>query len=188
MIMLIKAIQKTTRQTPRKLSLVARVVRHESLTNAIKQLSVIERRSSQVILKVIRQAIANAMHNHGAKFDQLSLKEIIINEGPRYRRFRAVSRGRAHNIIKRTSHVKVVLEMKETNKSLKQETTPLTKGKVSAQKTVSQKKSKLSPSQSPVSKKRSQMVRKKIDRRTKLVSAQSKQNIASKVIKKQKKA
>ena len=114
--MLVTATQKTTRQTSRKLSLVANVVRGESLTDAIKQLGVLERRSAQVILKVMRQAVANAMHNHGAKFEDLKLKDIVINEGPRYRRFQAVSRGRAHSIIKRTSHVRVVLEIVEVDK------------------------------------------------------------------------
>jgi large subunit ribosomal protein L22 len=43
----------------------------------------------------------------------LVIDRVIVNEGPRYKRFRAVSRGRAHNVIKRTSHVTVVLKTKE---------------------------------------------------------------------------
>ena len=112
--MLVKAVQKTTRQTPRKLALVANTVRGESLADAVKQLAVMQRRASLVLLKVMRQAIANAMHNHQARFEDLELKEIIINEGPRYKRWRAVSRGRAHGIVKRTSHVTVVLKIKES--------------------------------------------------------------------------
>jgi large subunit ribosomal protein L22 len=108
--MLITATQKYTRQSPRKVRLVANQVKKLALPNAIEQLAVIERRSTMVILKTLRQAIANAMNNHGVALEDLQLKNIIVTEGPRYRRFQAVSRGRAHGIVKRTSHVVVTLE------------------------------------------------------------------------------
>lgn len=108
--MIITATQTNSRQTPRKVRLVANAVKGMKLEAAIKQLSVIERKSSIVILKVIRQAIANAMNNQGLSFDDLTLKNILVTEGPRYKRFRAVSRGRAHGVIKRTCHVTVELE------------------------------------------------------------------------------
>lgn len=108
--MLITATQKNSRQTPRKIRLVADAVKGMKLADAIKQLGVIERRGSLVVLKVMRQAIANAVHNHGFSFDQLSLKNIRVTEGQRYKRFRAVSRGRAHTVVKRTCHVVVELE------------------------------------------------------------------------------
>jgi len=185
--MLIHAIQKTTRQTPRKLGLVASVVRKESLVDAVKQLSFIERRSSEVILKVIRQAIANAIHNHGAKFEQLSLRDIIINEGPRYRRFRAVSRGRAHNIIKRTSHIKVVLEIKEQKKLVDQKS-KISKTKQVKQKVEQQKKVKSAVARDQVFKTGKQIRSPKISTKTKSTKVQLKKNIQQKVIKKQKKA
>ncbi len=108
--MLITAIQKNSRQPARKVRLVAHAVKKMNLEAAIKQLAVVEKKASLVVLKVIRQAIANAMHNHGYSFDQLTLKNIQVSEGPRYRRFRAVSRGRAHSILKRACHVTVELE------------------------------------------------------------------------------
>lgn len=108
--MLIKAVQKYTRQTPRKLRLVANSVKDLSLEQAVKQLSVMERKASQEVGKVIRQAVANAVNNHGYQVSDLSIERILVNEGPRFRRFQAVSRGRAHNIIKRTSHITVVLK------------------------------------------------------------------------------
>lgn len=108
--MIIKAQQAFTRQTPRKLRLVANIVKKLSLADAVRQLTVIERKATIGILKVVRQAIANATHNHGLKVEELQLKNILITEGPRFRRFRAVSRGRAHNVLKRTSHITVELE------------------------------------------------------------------------------
>lgn len=111
--MLITAEQKNVRQTPRKVRLVANQVRELPLDQAIKQLAVIERKSTIVILKVIKQAIANATNNLGIAPEDLVLNNIIISDGPIYRRQRAVSRGRGHGIDKRTCHVKVILEKKE---------------------------------------------------------------------------
>ncbi len=107
--MLIKAQQTNTRQTPRKLRLVANTVKDLPLEQALRQLAVIERRGTLVVMKVLKQAIANAVNNHGLQFADLSLKEITVTEGARYRRFKAVSRGQAHDVKKRTSHVTVVL-------------------------------------------------------------------------------
>lgn len=111
--MTIMATQKYTRQTPRKVRLVANTVKKLPLEQALRQLSVMERRASLVVMKVLKQAMANAMNNHGLKFDELVLSNILITEGPRYRRFNAVSRGRAHGIIKRTSHISVTLTTKD---------------------------------------------------------------------------
>lgn len=105
----IVATQKLTRQTPRKVRLVANSVRKLSLEKAIDQLSVIQRRSSLVILKTIKQAIANALNNHNLSFESLELKNILVTEGPSYKRFQAASRGRAHSILKRTSNIRVEL-------------------------------------------------------------------------------
>ncbi len=117
--MIIRAQQTYTRQTPRKLRLVANTVKKLPLEQAIRQLAVIERKSTLTILKVLKQAIANAINNNGLQFSDLELKEILVTEGPTYKRFRAVSRGRAHEIKKRTSHVTVTLVTKETNKESK---------------------------------------------------------------------
>ena len=108
--MLIVAEQKNTRQTPRKVRLVANSVRKLPLEKALRQLAVVERKATIVVLKVIRQTIANAVHNHRINPEDLVLKNILVTEGARYKRFRAVSRGRAHNVVKKTCNVKVILE------------------------------------------------------------------------------
>lgn len=103
------ATQQNTRQTSRKVRLVANAVKDMTLEEAVKQLSVMQRKASLVVLKVIRQAIANAEHNHNLSIDKLSIKSIEVTQGPQYRRFRSVSRGRAHSVTKRTSHIVVTL-------------------------------------------------------------------------------
>ncbi len=117
--MLIKAVQKYTRQTPRKVRLVANQVKDLSLQEAINQLGVIEKRATEVIGKTIKQAMSDAVHNHGYQVSDLSIDSILVTEGPRYRRFRAVSRGRAHGIIKRTCHVTVILKTQDDAKASK---------------------------------------------------------------------
>lgn len=124
--MKIKATQKQIRQTPRKMRLVANQVKDLSLEQAMRQLAVIDRRASLVILKVVKQAIANAMNNHRLSFESLSLKSIQVTPGSVYKRWRAVSRGRAHSIMKRTSHVMVELEVKE-DKPVVKKTEPVQK-------------------------------------------------------------
>ncbi len=114
--MLITATQKNTRQAPRKVRAVANAVKGMKIGQAIKQLAVMDRRASTVVLKTLRQAVANATNNHGAKFEDLLLKNITVDQGPTYKRWRAVARGQAHSIEKKTSHVKVELEIKKDDK------------------------------------------------------------------------
>jgi large subunit ribosomal protein L22 len=106
------AIQKNTRQTPRKVRLVANQIKDLPLESALKQLAVIQKKSTLVLMKTIKQALANAKNNHGVAPTELAIKEITVGDGTRYKRFRAVSRGRAHNVVKRACHVTVVLEKK----------------------------------------------------------------------------
>jgi large subunit ribosomal protein L22 len=103
------ATQKFIRQTPRKLRLVAGVVRGMPVPSAFEQLSKMNKRATVAIAKVLRQAVANASHNFRLSPMDLHVKELQVTEGPRYRRYQAASRGRAHSIIKRTSHVRIIV-------------------------------------------------------------------------------
>lgn len=115
--MIITAQQTNLRQSSRKVRLVANQVKKLGLNQAIEQLAIIQRRSSLAILKVIKQAIANAVNNNHLDIDQLVLTDIIVSDGPIYKRMRAVSRGRGHAIEKRTCHVKVFLSIKDETKN-----------------------------------------------------------------------
>ncbi|MCB9813058.1 MAG: 50S ribosomal protein L22 [Pseudomonadales bacterium] len=130
--MIIKATQKNTRQTARKVRLIANSVKKLPLVDAVKQLAVIERRSTLVVLKVLKQAISNAVHNHGFKIEELTIKNITVAPGPQLKRFRAVSRGRAHNIVKRSCHITVEIEAGESKKDIK---SAVEKSKVNEEKT-----------------------------------------------------
>lgn len=114
--MIIKAEQKNTRQPSRKVRLVVDVVKKMSVIDAINQLAVMNRKSSLLVLKVLRQAVANATNNFGLAVNDLEIDNIMVNDGPALKRWRAVSRGRAHTILKRTCHVRVDLKTKENVK------------------------------------------------------------------------
>lgn len=115
--MIIKAEQKNTRQTSRKVRLVVDVIKKMSIVDAINQLAVMNRKSSLLVLKVIRQAVANATNNFGLAVTDLEIDNIVVNDGPALKRWRAVSRGRAHTILKRTCHVRVDLRTKKEVKA-----------------------------------------------------------------------
>jgi len=105
--------QKYVRTTPRKLRLVVGMIRSLTPKQAIEMLPYTQKRASEPLLKAIKTAVANAK-NKGAQVDDLVFKEIQITEGPRLKRGRAVSRGMWHPVVKRTSHIRVVVEAKKT--------------------------------------------------------------------------
>lgn len=108
--MLVAAQQKLANTTPRKLRLVADMVRRLPITAAQEQLKFTPTRTAKVLLAVLNQAVANATNNHKLAPESLRIKAIDADEGRKYKRWQAVSRGRAHGIIKRTTHIRVVLE------------------------------------------------------------------------------
>lgn len=114
--MQITVVQKSVRQSPRKVRLVVNAVRKLSLEQAILQLGQIQRRSTLVVLKTLRQAVANAQHNHGLSASDLKIVSIQVGEGTRFKRFQPVSRGRAHSIVKRSCQITVILETTESAK------------------------------------------------------------------------
>lgn len=114
--MRIYSTQKFVRTSPRKLRLVADMVRDLSPVEAIEILPYVKKRAATPLLKVIKTAIANAKQK-GIKEDGLVFAEIQIGDGPRLKRGRAVARGRWHPIVKRMSHIRVVLETTKIEKT-----------------------------------------------------------------------
>ncbi len=116
--MSVQAIAKSVRISPRKVSVVAALVRGRSVEDALVILEHTPRRAAVPVAKVIKSASANADHNHGYKPGTLQIVEISVTPGVRYKRFRPVSRGMAHPYQKRTSHIKVVVDgqKRETKK------------------------------------------------------------------------
>lgn len=108
-----KATQKYIRTSPRKLRLVADAVRHLDPGAALQYLRFLSQRAAGPLHHALRSAIANAKSAQGLGPESLRIKSIDIAEGPTYKRWRAVSRGSAHSVMKRTSHINITLEEKK---------------------------------------------------------------------------
>ena len=105
-----KAILRKIRITPKKANLVADLVRNKKATEAVDILKFTPKKAADILKKVIESAMANAEANFNQKKDTLYIKEIIVNDGPTYKRSVPISRGRVHPILKRTSHITVKVE------------------------------------------------------------------------------
>lgn len=109
---------------PRKVRLVANLVRGLNVQIAQQQLQFIPNRASVPILKLLKSAISNASNiNEKIKDEQLFITKITVDEGPKLKRFRPVARGMAHEIQKKTSHITIVLSEKELAISNKKQMT-----------------------------------------------------------------
>jgi len=107
----IKSSLKYHREAPRKIRLVAGLVKkNTNIIDAKNQLKFSPKKAARTLLSVLNSAVANAKHNYNLEEGDLKIREIIINEGPKLKRWRPVAMGSAHPIEKKTSHITVVLE------------------------------------------------------------------------------
>lgn len=113
----IKSTQKYILTSPKKIREVASLVKHLTPAQALERLPFINKRSADELKKVIAVAVANAKELGEADVNNLVFKEILINEGPRLKRWHAGSRGRAKPFKRRMSHIRVVLKTKEIKDS-----------------------------------------------------------------------
>ena len=107
--MQVAAKLKFARISPQKCRLVADQVRGLPVDRALQTLEFNQQRASGVIRKVLESAIANAEHNEGADIDELKVHRIFVDEGPTLKRFQARAKGRGNRILKRTSHITVMV-------------------------------------------------------------------------------
>lgn len=103
------AVAKGVRMSPRKVGVVAALVRGRSVEDALTILKHTPRRSALPVQKAVASAKANAEHNHNYKADSLFITEISVTAGPRIKRFRPAAHGRALPFQRRTSHIRVVV-------------------------------------------------------------------------------
>ena len=108
-----KSTAKTVRITARKVRLVVDLIRGKSVGEAISILKFTPRGASPVVEKVLKSAIANAEHNYDLDIENLVVSEAYVNEGPTMKRFRPRAKGSASPILKRTSHITVVVSEKK---------------------------------------------------------------------------
>ena len=96
--------------SPRKVGVVASLVRGRTVADALIILEHTPRRAATPVAKAIKSAQANAEHNHNYNPKTLKIVELHVGAGPSQKRFRPISHGRAHPYLKRTTHLKVVVD------------------------------------------------------------------------------
>ena len=107
------------RISPRKVRLVADLVRRDKVDHAERILNFTVKRAAKPIAKLLKTAIADAHNNFHLNAENLYISKIIVDEGPKYKRWRPRSRGMANKIEKRTSHITLVLDEIKVTKKVK---------------------------------------------------------------------
>lgn len=105
----VQAILKNFRMSPQKVREVVRQIQGLPAVQAQQVLAVIPRKSARAVAKTLNSAIANAENNNGLKAENLRVREALALTAGRLKRFTPKARGSAGPIIKRSSHIKIVL-------------------------------------------------------------------------------
>ncbi|KKA44789.1 MULTISPECIES: 50S ribosomal protein L22 [Salinivibrio] len=103
------AKHRFARISPQKARLVADQVRGKDVAQALELLTFSNKKAADLVKKVLESAIANAEHNEGADIDDLSVAKVFVDEGPIMKRIMPRAKGRADRILKRSSHITVVV-------------------------------------------------------------------------------
>jgi len=111
------ATQRSARQSPYKMRLVADEIRGKNVNEALAYLAFSKKHAAVQIEKTLRSAVANAEHlaregNTSIDVDALFVQRIVVNEGPKLKRFMPAAMGRATPIQKRTSHIEIEIAEK----------------------------------------------------------------------------
>ncbi len=109
--MIVKAEGKFLRSSPMKTRQVIDLIRLKDVLEAEAILLNLNKRPKEYLIKILRQAIANAKVK-GFGLEQLNVSKITCDGGPMWKRFKAAAFGRASPILKRTSHIRIELDLK----------------------------------------------------------------------------
>ena len=121
------------RTSPRKVRQVVDLVRGKDVPKAHAMLTFTVNKSARNVLKLLNSAVASAKHNHQLDENNLFISKITVDEGPKLKRWHPMSRGRAYPIIKRSSHIvlilseRIVAKKEEAKKVIKTKTKKVTK-------------------------------------------------------------
>lgn len=105
----IRAYANGVRMSPRKVGMVASLIRGRTIADAVVILEHTPKRAAKPVLKLMQSAKANALNNHNLTENSLRITQLQVTAGPRIKRFRPISMGRAHPFQRRSSHILVEL-------------------------------------------------------------------------------
>jgi large subunit ribosomal protein L22 len=106
----IKAKARFVRVSPRKTRLVAANIKNQPVEQALNILQFTPKKAAKELYKVLYSAIANAEHSSSLDVDELYVKNVLVDEGPTMKRIKPRAMGRATRILKRTSHLTVIVD------------------------------------------------------------------------------
>jgi len=106
----VKASAKYMRISPRKIHKLVGAVKGKPVESALNTLKFMPQKGAGILEKIIRSAVANADQNANVDIDLLVVRNILADQGPSLKRWRPRARGRATRILKRTSHITVILD------------------------------------------------------------------------------
>ncbi len=105
-----KAVAKYIRISPQKARLVADIIRGMKADTAVTTLKFMPKKAAGIIRKVLESAVANADQMDSVDVDNLYVKEVMVDGGPMLKRFSPRAQGRATRILKRSSHITVIVD------------------------------------------------------------------------------
>ncbi|MEA3368784.1 MAG: 50S ribosomal protein L22 [Candidatus Ratteibacteria bacterium] len=104
-----RAIARFVRISPRKVRPVINLIRRQNIPKAFEILDSLPQRSSKIVSKVLKSAVANAKQKEKVEDKDLYVSKVLANEGVRWKRIRPRAMGRADRYLKRTSHISVII-------------------------------------------------------------------------------
>ena len=107
-----RAYIKLQRVSSRKAGLVADLIRHKPVAEALSILKYTDKKTAPILLKLLNSAIANAVNNHGMNAEKLVIENVLVTMGPTLKRFQPHGRGSASQILKRTSNFEIIVSEK----------------------------------------------------------------------------
>ena len=108
----VKAQSKYIKTSVKKVKKIIDVVKGKKVEVALDTLKFMPQKAAAAVNKTLRSAMANATNNNNLDLDTMQVSNIIVDQGPSLKRFRARARGRGSKILKRTSHITVVISGK----------------------------------------------------------------------------
>ena len=106
----VKSVSKYVRISPQKVRKLAGAIKGKPVEAGLEILKFMPQKAAKIVDKTIRSAVANADQQQDLDVDSLVIRNVVADQGPTLKRFRARARGRGTRILKRTSHITVILE------------------------------------------------------------------------------
>jgi len=113
----VRAQEKYIRISPKKARLVADIVRGDNAVQALTTLKFMPKKAAAIIYKALNSAVSNAVNNYGLEKDALVISKLTVDQGPSLKRFRPRSKGMASSLLKRTSHITVVVSAEKAKEA-----------------------------------------------------------------------